>query len=196
MIPIVLASKSAVRAQVLTAAGVPFEAIDAGFDEAAAKTALAGRSPRDVAEALAAGKALAGAVRRPDSLVIGADQTLDVEGRLFDKAATMTEARERLQMLRGGAHRLHSAIAVARAGHIAWHEVATATLTMRAFTDTFLDGYLKRNHGPALASVGGYELEGEGAQLFAGIEGDYFAILGVPLLGLLAFLREAGALAK
>jgi septum formation protein len=194
VIPIVLASKSTVRARLLTAAGVAFEAIDSGFDEMGAKAALAGQAPWEAAEALAEGKALAGAGLRPDALVIGADQMLDFDGRVFDKAASLGEARERLRMLRGKEHKLHSAIAVAHGRHIAWREVATATLTMRGFTDVYLAGYLERNEEAALASVGAYELEGEGVQLFEVIEGDYFAILGVPLLGLLAFLRDAGAL--
>jgi septum formation protein len=192
--PIVLASKSAVRARVLTDAGVRFEAIDSGLDEAGAKAALAGHAPREVAEALAEDKALAGAGQRPGALVIGADQTLELDGALFDKAPTLAEARARLILLRGRTHRLHAAIAVARDGHILWREVATATLTMRDFTDAYLAAYLERNGRAALASVGAYELEGEGAQLFDTVEGDFFAILGVPLLGLLAFLRDAGAL--
>jgi septum formation protein len=196
VIPIVLASKSAVRARVLSDAGVPFEAIDANVDEAAAKVALTGHAPREVAEALAEDKALAGAGQRPGALVIGADQTLELDGRLFDKAATLGEARERLRALRGRAHQLHSAIAVARDGHIVWRDVATSTLTMRDFTDAYLAAYLEQNQGAALASVGAYELEGEGAQLFTTIEGDFFAILGVPLLGLLGFLRDAGALPR
>jgi septum formation protein len=196
VIPIVLASKSAVRGRVLRDAGVPFEAIDSGLDEALAKAAFKSHAPREVAEALAEDKALAGAGQRPGALVIGADQTLEFDGRLFDKAATLAEARQRLVTLRGQVHQLHSAIAVARAGHILWREVATSTLTMRDFTDAYLEAYLERNHGAALASVGAYELEGEGAQLFAAIDGDFFAILGIPLLGLLAFLRDAGALPR
>jgi septum formation protein len=194
--PIVLASKSAVRALVLADAGVPFEVVDARFDEAAAKAALRGHAPGEVADALAEDKALAGAALRPGALVIGADQTLELEGRLYDKAASLAVARERLIALRGRSHQLHAAIAVARDGHVVWRDAATATLTMRDFTDAYLEAYLGRNQGAALASVGAYELEGEGAQLFTSIEGDFFAILGVPLLGLLAFLRDAGALPR
>jgi septum formation protein len=194
--PIVLASKSAVRARVLADAGVPFEVVDARFDEAAAKAALRGHAPGEVADALAEDKALAGAALRPGALVIGADQTLELEGRLYDKAASLAVARERLIALRGRSHQLHAAIAVARDGHVVWRDAATATLTMRDFTDAYLEAYLERNQRAALASVGAYELEGEGAQLFTSIEGDFFAILGVPLLGLLAFLRDAGALPR
>ncbi len=195
MTPIVLASMSRVRARLLTDAGVPFEQLDPRFDEVEAKGALAAEAPRAVAAALADGKALAGAAQRPQALVIGADQTLEVEGRLFDKAGSMEEARERLQLLRGRSHQLHSAVAVASGEAVAWRHADSARLTMRDFSDAFLDAYLARNGRAALASVGGYELEGEGAQLFADVEGGYFTVLGLPLVPLLAFLREAGALA-
>lgn len=145
MTPIVLASKSAVRARVLADAGVPFEVVDARFDEAAAKAALRGHAPGEVADALAEDKALAGAALRPGALVIGADQTLELEGRLYDKATSLTVARERLIALRGRSHQLHAAIAVARDGHVVWRDAATATLTMRDFTDAYLEAYLERN---------------------------------------------------
>jgi septum formation protein len=196
MTAIVLASQSRARARVLADAGVPFEAIDPAFDEANAKERLIGRSPCVVAGALAEAKALAGARMRPEALVIGADQTLDLEGRLFDKAQSLEEARERLMLLRGREHQLHAAVAVAHGREIAWRHVASATLTMREFSDGYLEGYLERNRRAALASVGAYELEGEGAQLFQRIEGDYFSILGLPLLPLLAFLRDTGALPR
>jgi len=192
--PLVLASKSAVRTRLLAAAGVEFEAVDSGVDEAEAKATLAGRTPDAVALALAEAKALRVSATRPDALVIGADQTLDFEGRLFDKAASLAEARARLIMLRGRSHRLHAGIAVARGDRIIWRKCATSSLTMRDFSDTWLDGYLGRNPGPALSSVGCYELEGEGAQLFERVVGDYFAILGLPLLGLLGCLRKEGIL--
>ena len=194
MTPLVLASKSAVRTRLLAAAGVEFEAVDSGVDEAEAKATLAGRTPDAVALALAEAKALRVSATRPDALVIGADQTLDFEGRLFDKAASLAEARARLIMLRGRSHRLHAGIAVARGDRIIWRKCATSSLTMRDFSDTWLDGYLGRNPGPALSSVGCYELEGEGAQLFERVVGDYFAILGLPLLGLLGCLRKEGIL--
>jgi septum formation protein len=187
---VVLASKSAVRARLLAAAGVDFEAVDSGVDEAEAKAGLAGRTPDAVALALAEAKALRASAARPGALVIGADQTLDFEGRLFDKAASLDEARARLVMLRGRSHRLHAGVAVARDGQIVWRKCASSTLTMRDFSDAWLDAYLARNPGPALSSVGCYELEGEGAQLFDRIIGDYFAILGLPLLGLLGCLRK------
>ncbi len=196
MSSVVLASKSAVRSRLLAAAGIDFEAIDSGVDEAAAKADLAGRTPDAVATALADAKALAGSALRPDALVIGADQTLDFEGRLFDKAANLGEARARLAMLRGRSHRLHAGAAVARDGKVLWRKCASSTLSMREFSDAWLDAYLARNPGPALSSVGGYELEGEGVQLFDRIIGDYFAILGLPLLGLLGCLRKEGVLPR
>lgn len=197
MTPVILASKSAARAQVLSAAGVTFETVGAGVDETAAKQALLakGASPRDVAEALAGLKAVKASQGR-EGLVIGADQTLDLDGRLFDKADTMEEARERLQMLRGRTHQLHSAVAVACDGDVLWRETPAATLTMRPFSDTFLDAYLARHGDELLGSVGCYRLEDDGVQLFEAIDGDYFTILGLPLTGLLELLRREGALAS
>jgi septum formation protein len=194
--PLVLASKSAVRARLLAAAGLTFEAVDSGVDEVAAKAGLAGQAPRAVAAALAQAKAIRASEARPGALVIGADQTLEIDGRLFDKAASLGEARTRLIMLRGRSHRLHAGLAAARAGQVVWRESTTSTLVMRDFTDAWLDAYLARNPGPALASVGAYELEGEGVQLFERIEGDYFAILGLPMMGMLAFLRDQGVLPR
>ena len=196
MSSVVLASKSVVRARLLAAAGIDFETVNSGVDEAAAKASLAGRTPDAVAIALAETKALRASAVRPGALVIGADQALDFQGRLFDKVANLDEARARLIMLRGRSHRLHSGVAVARDGQVLWRKCASSTLTMRNFTDAWLDAYLARNPGPALSSVGCYELEGEGAQLFDRIIGDYFAILGLPMLGLLGCLRKEGALAR
>ena len=193
---VILASQSAARRVVLEGAGVAFEVQVTGVDEDAIKTALLaqGASPRDIADALAERKAVVVSRSRP-GLVIGADQTLELEGALYDKAETLADARQRLQALRGKAHRLHSAVVVAKGGAPIWREVATATLTMRAFSDGFLDDYLAAEGNEALSSVGCYRLEGPGAQLFSRIEGDYFAILGLPLLGLLDLLRQHGELA-
>lgn len=195
MTPVVLASKSPARASVLRAAGVSFETVGAGVDEGAAKQELLakGASPHDVADALAELKAVKASRERP-GLVIGADQTLDFEGRLFDKAESLDEARERLSMLRGHPHKLHSAVVVAKDGAVVWREVPAATLTMRDFTDDFLEAYLARHGEGLLASVGCYRLEDNGVQLFSRIDGDYHAILGLPLMGLLDQLRRHGAL--
>ena len=193
---VVLASTSASRAAVLTGAGVPFTAKAPGVDEDAAKAALLGEGagPREVADALAELKAIRVSARN-DALVIGADQTLDLDGTLFDKAASLEEARERLLALRGRPHRLHAAVVVAQGGAPIWREVQTSTLWMRPFTDDFLDDYLAREGEALLGSVGCYRLEGLGAQLFSRIDGDYFAVLGLPLFGLLDLLRRHGALA-
>lgn len=193
---IVLASRSAARTSVLTAAGVPFETLVAGVDEAAVKAGLLaeGQGPREVADALAELKAVRVSRARPDDLVIGADQTLDLGGVLYDKVETLAEARERLQLLRGKTHKLHSAVVVARGGEAIWREVPTARLTMRDFSDAFIDGYLAARGEGILGSVGCYQLENEGVQLFSRIDGDYFTILGLPLMGLFDFLRLHGEL--
>ena len=190
-----LASNSAIRRQLLTSAGVSFEACGSDVDEDAHKNQLlrAGATPLHVAEALASAKALAVSSRR-SGMVIGADQTLEFQGHLFDKVGSTVAARERLLMLRGADHRLHTAVVVADGGTILWRRVESPRLTMRAFTDTFLDVYMARNGAEVLSSVGCYQLEGEGLQLFDKIEGDYFSILGLPLLPLMAFLRSAGVI--
>jgi septum formation protein len=192
---IVLASKSAARRAVLEGAGVPFEVAVAGVDEEAVKTAMLaeGAAPRDVADALAGLKAIAVSQGRPD-LVIGSDQTLELDGRLYDKADSLGAARARLRALRAKTHKLHSAVVVALDGTPIWREVVSARLTMRDFSDDFLESYLAAEGEAALGSVGCYRLEGAGAQLFSKIEGDYFAILGLPLLGLLELLRKHGEL--
>lgn len=193
--PIILASKSAARRAVLTGAGVPFEVSVAGVDEDAVKTAMLaqGASPRDVADALAELKAIRVSRSKP-GFVIGSDQTLEFEGRLYDKVETMEAAAERLKAMRGKPHKLHSAVVVAKDGAPIWREVVSATLTMRDFSDDFLTAYLVAEGDQALGSVGCYRLEGPGAQLFSKIEGDYFAILGLPLIGLLDLFRRHGAL--
>ena len=192
---LVLASKSATRRAVLDGAGVAYEAIGSGVDEDAAKTELLARgaAPREVAEALAERKALAVSAGRGE-LVIGADQTLEFEGRLYDKVETVQAARDRLKALRGKPHDLHSAVVVARDGATIWRETESATLTMRDFSEQFLEDYLTAEGKAALGSVGCYRLEGLGVQLFSGIRGDYFTILGLPLMGLLDLLRREGVL--
>lgn len=190
---VILASKSAARTAVLKGAGVAFETAVSGVDEEAVKTALLaeGHGPKAIAEALAELKAQKISQSRP-GLVIGADQTLEFDGRLYDKAETVEEARARLKLLRGKPHQLHSAVVVAKDGAAIWRDMVSCTLTMRDFSDDFLEDYLVREGEAALGSVGCYRLESLGAQLFSKIEGDYFAILGLPLLGLLDLLRNHG----
>ena len=194
-VPVTLASQSAARKQLLAAAGVVFTTQAAGVDEAAVKQSLLaeGHGPRDIADALAEAKAVK-VSRRVAGLVIGADQTLELSGALLDKAESADEARARLKALRGQTHRLHSAAVVARDGVALWRGLSSPSMTMRAFSDAFLDDYLERNADTALSCVGGYALEGEGVQLFSRVEGDYFAVLGLPLFALLDYLRLQGAL--
>jgi septum formation protein len=196
MTSVILASTSAIRRSLLANAGVAFTSLDPGVDEGSVKTErlACGDGPREIAAYLAALKAKR-VSEGADGLVIGADQTLDLEGVLFDKVIDLAAARERLLLLRGRAHRLYAGIAVARDGAVIWSDMVTATLTMRDYSDAFLDDYLSRCGQEALSSVGCYHLEGEGVQLFSAIEGDYFAILGLPLLNLLDLLRARGALA-
>jgi septum formation protein len=180
----------------LEAAGIPFEAVEAELDEEAAKGGLwgAGFDARGVAEELAQLKALS--VRAADGdLVLGCDQTLERDdGTLLGKPASREEAWGQLQSLRGSTHRLHSAAVIAADGEGVWWGCETVELTMRPFRDSFLESYLEREWEHVRWSVGGYRMEGPGAQLFERIEGSHFAILGLPLLPLLAYLRERGFL--
>ena len=193
--PLVLASKSAARRALLEAAGVPIEIRPASIDERAVEARAAVEGAGAVAALLAREKAKAAATENPDRIVVGADQTLALGERRFSKAADRSAARKQLRALRGRTHTLHSAVAVMRAGEVAFEQVDAAHLTMRAFSDTFLESYLDEVGEAALASVGGYQLEGAGIQLFERVEGDHFTVLGLPLLPLLAFLRRAGLLA-
>ncbi|MYZ46824.1 Maf family protein [Propylenella binzhouense] len=195
MIPI-LASSSATRAKLLANAGILFDVRPAGIDERAAERPLrdAGAPPEDLAMALALAKAQMVSERFPGDLVIGADQTLDLEGELLTKPEDMDAARRQLLRLAGRTHRLHAAVACARNGEIVWSHSETAILTMRNFGPAFVGRYLAAVGRPALESVGAYQIEGMGIQLFSRIEGDFFAILGLPLLPLLDFLRSEGLL--
>jgi septum formation protein len=192
---VILASRSSARSALLRGAGVPFETADSGVDETVLKTAILGRggSPAEVAAALAREKALAVSRARP-GLVIGADQTLDFEGRLHDKPVSLADAASRLREMRGRTHSLHAAVAAARDGQVVWEALSTAELVMRVFSDAFLDAYLAAEGEALLSSVGAYRLEGPGVQLFSEIRGDYFTILGLPLTGLLDLLRREGVL--
>lgn len=162
-------------------------------DEAELKAAMPEAGIKAVAQALARAKALALSKPGDMTIVIGADQTLEHDGKLFDKPDTLSQAERQLQTLRGTTHQLHSAVACAQDGKIIWEDVSTATLTMRDFSDAELHRYLKLVGDKALTSVGAYQIEGPGLSLFDRIDGDYFTILGLPLLPLLAFLRQQGA---
>jgi septum formation protein len=196
--PVVLASASPARAALLRAAGITFIVDAAAIDEAAVKASLraAGAEAAAAAETLAELKARRTARRHPGCLVIGADQVLECGGTLFDKPADAAAARGQLLALRNRKHELVSAAVVVRDDVRLWHQVGRASLTMRDFTECFVDAYLQTVGNAALASVGAYQLEGLGAQLFSRIDGDYFTILGLPLLALLDFLREQGILIK
>jgi len=191
---LVLASGSAARKALLEAAGLTFDVVPAQIDEAAIRTAILeetmGAEASDIASVLAAEKARAVSELHREALVIGADQVLVLGGKIFSKAETMLEAREHLTMLRGRTHDLVSAVALARDGVVHWQTLAVAGMTVRDFSDEFLGAYLERMGDRALASVGCYELEGTGVQLFERIEGDYFTILGIPMLPLLQRLRD------
>ncbi len=194
---LILASASEVRARVLKGAGVDFEVRPAHVDEEAVKDSLlAAKAPlRDVADALAELKAVRVSASVPDAFVLGADQVLAFEGELVSKCIGLDEARTLLRRLRGRTHQLISALVLAKAGGAMWRAVETATLTMRDFSDHFLDDYLSSEGEALLKGVGCYRLEGRGAQLFERVEGDYFTVLGLPLQPLLAALRQHGIVA-
>lgn len=193
---IVLASGSRARREMLAAAGVHFTVRPADVDEPAIRDHLFKDdpriSPKRVAEVLAVAKAEDVGGKQPGAVVIGADQVLALDDSLLSKAESLDAAREALQRLRGRTHELHSAVALAEDGTVTWTHVATARLTMRDFSDYFLDDYLRRAADRVSQTVGAYELEGLGVQLFERIEGDYFTILGLPLLPLLGELRARG----
>ncbi len=195
---VVLASGSRFRAAMLTAAGVPIVVDAPRVDESAIKSAMQAQhaDAAETAEALATFKAQQISGRKPAALVIGADQMLDCGGTWFDKPADQAQARETLRQLRGRTHELVTAVCVVRDGLVLWHHVAHARLTMRDFSDEFLNSYLSKVGGTACDSVGAYQLEGLGAQLFSSVEGDHFTIVGLPLLPLLDFLRGHGVIGQ
>ncbi|MFH5923402.1 Maf family nucleotide pyrophosphatase [Roseomonas xinghualingensis] len=193
---IVLASASAARKAVLEAAGLRFEAIAAAVDEGAIKESARaeGYSAADAAMMLAEAKARRIAARRPEALVIGCDQMLVLGDRWFDKPESVEAARGHLEALRGQTHQLVTAVLCWRGGQRIWQHVATPRLTMRPVSDAFIDAYLALEGETVTSSVGAYRLEGAGIHLFDRVEGEYAAILGLPLLPLLGFLRQHGVL--
>lgn len=194
--PLILASSSPFRRMLMENAGLRFTAIAADIDERLIEGPLAasGASPEAVALVLAKAKAKHVSERNPNSLVIGSDQTLSLGDRVFHKPADTAEAEKHLQALSGKTHRLNSAIAIARNGDIIWEHLSHASLTMRELDPEFIHRHIGRVGDRALGSVGAYQLEGEGIQLFSAIEGDYFTILGLPMLPLLAQLRALEAI--
>ena len=192
---VVLASQGEGQQKLLTAAGLAFHIIRPDVDEAAIHEALyngnAETDPSDVAELLARAKAEEVSARVPAALVIGADQVLSLDGKILDKPADRDAVRDRLLALRGKTHQLHSAVALAEGGQVIWSHIETAHLTMRAFSPEFLGRYLAAAGPQVCQSVVPYQLDGPGIQLFDRIEGDYFAILGLPVLLLFERLRES-----
>ncbi len=193
---VILASGSAVRATMLRNAGVAFDIVRPDVDETAVKLAgqAAGKRVETVAADLAAAKAAAVAEQAPDAVVIAADQMMECGGEWFDKPADLAEARQRLLELGGKAHRLITAVEMRQGGAVLSRDSGVATLTMRPLTPDFVDYYLSLAGETVCQSVGAYQLEGLGAQLFQTVQGDFFTILGLPLLSVLETLRDVGAI--
>lgn len=193
---IILASKSPFRATLLKNAGISFTAQAANIEERAVEAPLydTGATPEDVALVLAEAKALDVSERNPGALVIGSDQTLSLGDEVLHKPADMDAARRQLLKLSGQTHHLNSAVVLARDGETLWRHVSVARMTVRDLDSGFIGRYLSRAGVIALQSVGAYQIEGEGVQLFEKIDGDYFTIVGLPLLPLLVVLRREGAI--
>ncbi|WEK44503.1 MAG: Maf family protein [Candidatus Sphingomonas colombiensis] len=192
---LILASQSASRRAMLEAAGVPFTAQPAYVDEAAAKAALAGRPPRDLADALAELKALKVSQRDPQALVLGSDSLAVLEdGTILDKPETREQAAEHLTLMSGKRHDLVSAAVIAEAGRPVWRQVDRARMFVRPLTPAFIEAYLDVEWPAIAGCVGCYRVEGPGVQLFSRIEGSQFTVLGMPLLPVLSYLRERGVL--
>ena len=192
---LILASSSPFRKALLVNAGLDVEAVAADVDERSLEAPFrnSGVSPEDVALVLAEAKAIDVSERRPGKLVLGCDQTLSLGDEVFHKPTDMEGARRHLLALSGRTHQLNSAAVLVRDGTVLWHHVGVANLTMRALSPAFIGRHLARVGKKALASVGAYQIEAEGVQLFEKIDGDYFTIVGLPLLALLAELRKLGA---
>ena len=193
---LILASQSPVRRQLLQGAGLSVDCIPARIDEDAIRNGLQaqGTGPRDMADALAEAKARKVSSKHPDALVLGCDQTLAIGKKIVAKSASLDAASATLAELRGRLHQLFSAAVICREGRPIWRYVGVVRLTMRAFSDEFLEGYLSRNWPGVAGAVGAYHLEGEGVRLFSAVQGDYFHVLGLPLIELLSYLTTAGEL--
>ncbi|MCO6188004.1 Maf-like protein [Rhizobium sp. L1K21] len=193
---LILASGSPFRKALLSNAGFTFDAIPAGIDErqVEAPLAAAGSGPQDIALALAEAKARDVSVKNPDALTIGSDQVLSMGRDIFHKCTTMAEARERLLQMSGREHLLDSAFVIVRHNAVLTKHVSRASMTFRTFTEREIDTYLEEAGEGVLGSVGAYQFEGLGIRLFEKIEGDYFTIIGMPMLPLLSALRELGAI--
>lgn len=193
-LPLVLASGSAIRAEMLRKAGVTIEVKPARVDEEAIRQALEAEDtrPRDLADALAEVKARKIGERQPDRVVLGCDQVLECGGAVFSKPQSPEAAADQLRLLRGKVHRLLSAAVLYHDGRPVWRHVGQVRLEMRAFSDDYLTDYVDRNWPGIGESVGAYKLEEEGVRLFQRIEGDYFTILGLPLIELLGYLGQRG----
>ena len=189
---LLLASQSQIRLTLLQNAGLTVTAHPARIDEEAIRASLQSDNakPRDVADTLAELKARKLAQRHPDALVLGCDQVLALNDQIYAKPSTLQEARTHLTQLRNQTHHLHSALVLYHRAEPIWRHIGTAKLTMHNFSDTYLDAYLQRGWPEISHSVGGYQLESEGIRLFSAVEGDYFTILGLPLLPLLAYLKQ------
>jgi septum formation protein len=192
--PLILASQSHARQALLANAGIAFEAVPAEIDERAIQRASGLSAPGEIAAVLAREKAISVSLRRPGQFVVGADQTLALDQRLFSKPAGRVQAADQLRALAGQSHELHSAVAVARDGEILFEDVSIARMTMRPLDGAAIRAYLDTAGEAVTSSVGAYQLEGLGVHLFERIEGDHFTILGLPLLPLLKFLRSQGLL--
>ncbi|EAQ02978.1 Maf [Pseudooceanicola batsensis HTCC2597] len=196
MSDVILASKSSIRAQLLRNAGVPVRVTSAAVDEDMIKRSLQaeGHRPRDVADALAEAKAHRVGQKDPGSFTIGCDQVLDLDGALLSKAETPEEAAEHLERLSDRTHRLYSAAVIFHEARPIWRHIGEARLTMRRLSAGYIASYLDRNWPEVGSSVGVYQIEAEGSRLFSRIDGDYFSILGLPLLPLLTFLTDRGVI--
>lgn len=194
--PIILASGSDIRRTLLRNAGVPFTVVLPRVDEDSIKRSMVAEkaSPRDIADTLAESKALKVSMKQPDAVVLGCDQVLDHAGRILSKPSDREEARQQLSSMRGGRHSLLSAAVLCHEGRPIWRHVGQVRLQMHDFTDRYLAAYLDRNWESVRHSVGAYKLEEEGVRLFSRIDGDFFNVLGLPLVEILSYLSASGDL--